>query len=30
MTRAKGTLTLSWARSRRDLSQDPSRFLNGL
>jgi DNA helicase-2/ATP-dependent DNA helicase PcrA len=30
MTRAKRTLTLSWARSRRDLAQEASRFLNGL
>jgi superfamily I DNA/RNA helicase len=29
-TRAKRTLTLSWARSRRDLSQEPSLFLSGL
>jgi superfamily I DNA/RNA helicase len=30
MTRAKRTLTASWARSRRGLAQQPSRFLNGL
>jgi DNA helicase-2/ATP-dependent DNA helicase PcrA len=30
MTRAKRTLTTSWARIRRDLAQQPSRFLNGL
>jgi len=30
MTRTKRTLTASWARSRRHIVQQPSRFLNGL
>jgi DNA helicase-2/ATP-dependent DNA helicase PcrA len=30
MTRAKRTLTLSWCAARRELAQQPSRFLNGL
>jgi DNA helicase-2/ATP-dependent DNA helicase PcrA len=30
MTRAKRSLTLSWCAARRELAQQPSRFLNGL